>query len=400
MPNNNDPFKSVPKDLWPVRSDLWAEHFIPAQEKALNHIQQLSEQNLFDEKTVLNHRQLVNWVGGKAFSAFEFSSSKFWSENDMINQSVEWNLALWQFVHTFPLGFLIATHSLKKEPYRSWNPAAEPINSFSKRGNVIITTSNRHLCGGMISLGLFHQLYVDDGLDPAIYKAILDAFSPHSNIENPISSSFRRAIRGSLFANPYPIPYFWEQAVSYIFERSHAEVDQYRNELRFGASVNPDDVLNALNATSNVKAELTVVESSGTLDEDAPTNNSEQLEATEILTAFFSEIRNQYATHKNPINTKGAMFHMVGNRWFSVHPIVINIAVKALNSHDETENLVSFETLMEGLDSLGFKEAKGVFTQNGESRGNVTLLYWPNEFIQQILPEDTKYTANKSLKIA
>ncbi|BBL92339.1 MULTISPECIES: hypothetical protein [Vibrio] len=418
MAKSNDPFKSVPKQLWPVQEEVWAREFIPCQIEALDHINDLAEQNVFDNKTVLNHRQLVNWVGGKAFSSFEFSSSKFWSESDTRNQNVEWNLALWQFIHVFPIGFLIANHSLRSEPYRSWNPASESIRSFSKRG-VYIANSNRSICGAMVGLGLFHKLFIDERTDPAIYKAILDAFSPYSNLDNPISASMRRAIRATLFSAPYPVPFFWEKAIAHLFERSPEDFESYQNHLKFGAAVNPDDV-----AASLQKSIPTVSQSKRQREElsEAPEEILEALapdsaeevalhpreshrepdgagssNEVPVFELFIEQIKLQYESHKNPLNTKGAMFHKVGEYWFSVHPIVANIALKNINERESSA--IDYDSLMFVLNSIGFTESKGTFIQNGEVKSTVNLLSWPSEVIQHVLGDKMDMKANKGLKL-
>lgn len=427
MSKPNDPFKSVPKELWPVQAELWSKEFIPAQMEALSHINNLAEQNVFDNQTVLNHRQLVNWIGGKAFSSFEFSSSKFWSENDMKNQNVEWNLALWQFVHIFPIGFMIANHSLRNEPYRSWNPASESLKSFSKRG-VYISNSNRAICGGMIGLGLFHNLFITKDTDPAIYKAVLDAFSPYSNLDNPISSSMRRAIRASLFTNPYPIPYFWEKAIAYLFERSPEDYESFKNHLKFGAAVNPDDVAASLQKTMNMVTSSHMASAkSSEADKPAPEDMVEALidpnaiqpvenvepevartekpkeeqnsqnEHQRLFARFIEQIKIQYENHKSPLNQKGAMFHKVGGYWFSVHPVVINIAIKIINEEDGTS--ITIDEIMHILNALGFSEAKGAFMQNGELKSNVNLLNWPNDVVELVLGEKMNAKDNKGLSL-
>jgi hypothetical protein len=394
-----DPFTHVPETLRPVPADMWAKHFVLSQEAVFEHIHHFTEQNKFNDKMSLNHRQLCNWIGGKAFTAFESSSSRFWSENDKSNLILEWNLMLWRYIHVLPLGFLVANHTLKSEPYRSWNPAYQSVREFAGGRQLYIEKSNRPLSGNTIALGIYHRIFGHEDVDPSVYRAFLDAFSNLPNADNPFHYALRRAIKNTLFPHPYPLPFYWDECFSQVFARSPDEVAEFRMNLSFGGTEQFD-----FEAHSRSKGQP-VIEVPATvqpqLDESMP-ETSPVADSASTLPSFFRPLMNvlssQFNAHPNPVNSKGSMFHRVGNYWFMVHPVVLNIALKEINQQHNSS--LDLEYVVKELSKIGFEIAHGQFMEGESVKGKVGLLHWPTDFAEEILCDLINEGGNPTLRVS
>jgi hypothetical protein len=361
-------FKEVPHYYQPETPEVFETEFLQDRVLINDWVGSLFDQNIFDGQTSLNHSQITIWMASYGMDLMTASSYRFWTHDDY-KDAIKWQRLIWRFIHVYPLGFLISRYSFKKNDLSAaWNPGYESLKNYAQGSRVSMESSNRHISGANISQAIYFKIFGDvDSFDEngTVMMALLDAFSDSPDADNPIFVTFRRVIKKTLYNIQYPIPYFWHDALAFLFtsiptesiamqallnslknanvdsakHKNHQSNDQLPadNDNRDASSNNTVETKTPISAkqTSTSQPVLNeVISDPKTLAVKSPVTtepgnsdiNSVNIKGIqEVLSIIAKGIKENHFK----VNKHGALIHKIRGHIFFSHPIWIKAALKS-----------------------------------------------------------------------
>jgi hypothetical protein len=299
-------FKKVPHYYQPETPEVFDSEFLQDRILINDWVGSLFDQNIFDGQTSLNHSQLTIWMASYGMDLMTASSYRFWTHDDY-KDAIKWQRLIWRFIHVYPLGFLISRYSFKKNDLSpAWNPGYEGLKDYAEGSRINMESSNRHISGANISQSIYFKIFGDvDSFDEngTIMMALLDAFSDSPDSDNPLFVTFRRVIKKTLHNMQYPIPYFWHDALSFLFSSVPTESIALQSLLNSLKNANVETVKHNNHQSND---HLTVV----TDNVEVSSNNT--VASAEQTTTSRPEI-NEVASEPNPVTVTSPVIYEPDN---------------------------------------------------------------------------------------
>lgn len=272
-------YTKVPKHFQPVPKEEFEATYMKDAELVKKYIGSLYTQNHFDSSPCISHQQMSTLFGAFAMYLMSESSYRFWTHDDYKDQE-KWQRIIWRVAHVYSLGFLVSHRKFMLNVNSpSWNPALHSLEDFTQGKQVTIYKSNRPLCGGVISLAVYLNIfgYATEFEDNNVVNmALIDTFSASPNSDNPIFVTLRRSLRAILFDYNYKLPYFWHESIVYLLGSMETELTNYLKLVNQDQLSNEDfdlsqhlSVFNSASGVDKMKSEMDTLATAESVDKKA-----------------------------------------------------------------------------------------------------------------------------------
>jgi len=200
----------------PERRDLFDAHYVTAFERVARCLGPALLQSRIPgtvhREQPLSHAQVALTVAAQTvFILTADSSYRAWQQGQSTQITAAWARTAWRFALTLPIGYVVASHSVRVNASTTWNPALQDFVDFAPGPAFDVLDSSRTLSAPSIAFATFHRLFPDDlPAEPMLNFALADAFSVTPNPDNPIAGSFRRALQKVIAPHRHmAYPYWW-----------------------------------------------------------------------------------------------------------------------------------------------------------------------------------------------
>jgi hypothetical protein len=200
----------------PERRDLFDAHYVTAFERVARCLGPALHQSRvpgsIHREQPLAHAQVALTVASQTvFILTADSSYRAWQQGQSTQITAAWARTAWRYALTMPIGYVVASHSVRVNASTTWNPALQDFVDFAPGPAFDVLDSSRTLSAPSIALAIFHRLFPADlPPEPMLNFALADAFSVTPNPDNPIAGSFRRALQKVIAPHRHmAYPYWW-----------------------------------------------------------------------------------------------------------------------------------------------------------------------------------------------
>lgn len=420
-------FDKVSPHFSGLEENYFNEFFQPSSDLVASQIGDLYRQNRYFGAPTLSHQQLAFWAGQYAMYSVSNTSYRFWADSDSYNDDLPWKLALWRLMHVLPLGHAFSDYAFRINDLLSWNPLQKPAG----RG-MEVKGSNRPLYGNCISQGLFHKLFPEYFDEPSamFLNALLDAFSPAPNRDNPFYIAIRNALRVTIIKSPYPIPFFWHKFIVQFLSKSEIDLANYiasttvTNEPSL-FSIKQIDEMNAANiepqlpsvpipepvenkteqSNNSFTSQIENVKNSDSITVPAAENlvmetNFSEIESPDYghITKLLHEIGllvcEKVESGSFPVNAPSAFGHKIDDRFFISYPAGINKIQSLLNDRVDVDTL---DTFLRSLTIIIVRDA--MLTRPSGNVVDIKLAELHRQFVPAFFPDHESLPNNPNIRI-
>ncbi len=200
----------------PERRDLFDAHYATAFDRVARCLGPALHQSRIPgtvhREPPLSHAQVALTVASQTvFILTADSSYRAWQQGQSTQITASWARTAWRYALTLPIGYVVASHSVRVNSSTTWNPALLDFVDFAPGPAFDVLDSSRTLSAPGIAWAVYHRLFPEDvPLEPMLNFALCDAFSLTPNPDNPISGSFRRALQKVIAPHRHmAYPYWW-----------------------------------------------------------------------------------------------------------------------------------------------------------------------------------------------
>lgn len=291
-----------------------------------------------------SHESVAMLVAGDAMKQLDESRYRAWSDGETgLSLMLVWERVIFRYCLVYSIGFIVSQTSVKKTASSpSWSPAFQDLNQYAPNDSYSLDFSNRHLQGAPISLATHMRLFPEDfhSTSPMVSLALSDAYSHKPDSDNPVSTSFQRALRKYFKDNlTIALPFWWAFAINHSL--AYQEITPLPTHFVADAS-SPKE----LTIAHEIK-KTPIRQVRSTRSRQAPQKDSVDTVSGSGLVP--SVTQRLYKSGAMKVNGPGASFHVYKGNLYGVYPSVIDRIVSELDKPGFSAEQVIGELSLLGL---------------------------------------------------